>query len=95
MTDFQYYILLLYICFGMPYFLYPYGNHLLSQATEPRNATFVQGLSYATLHFAAMISRVSISFVFRKISLICYCAGMIILWLAVFLWYGILYDRLL
>ena len=93
MTDIQYYILVLYICFGMPYFLYPFGTFLLSKVTDSRNATFVQGLSYATLHFAILLTRVTISFVFTKISLICYCAGMIILWLGGVIWYGILYDR--
>ena len=93
MTDIQYYILVLYICFGMPYFLYPFGTSLLSKVTDSRNTTFVQGLSYATLHLAILLTRVTISFVFTKISLICYCAGMIILWLAGVIWYGILYDR--
>ena len=94
MTDIQYYILLLYVCFGMPYFLYPFGNSLLSKITDLRHATFVQGVSYATVHCAIVISRVSISFVFTKISLICYCTGMIILWLVGTIWYGVLYKRL-
>ena len=94
-TTIQYYILLLYICFGMPYFLYPFGNSLLSKITDPRNATLVQGVSYATIHSAIVISRVLISFVFTKISLICYCAGMFITWLAVVIWYGMLYERLI
>lgn len=90
----QYYILLLYICFGMPYFLYPFGNSLLSKITDPGNATLVQGVSYATVHTAIVISRVLISFVFTKTSLICYCAGMVVIWLVVVIWYGMLYDRL-
>ena len=93
-TTVQYYILLLYTCFGMPYFLYPFGNSLLSKITDPRYATFVQGISYATLHSSIVISRVLISFVFTKMSLIYYCTGMAIIWLVVVVWYATLYKRL-
>ena len=93
--DIQYYILLLYICLGMPYFLYPFGNSLLSKVTDPRNATFVQGVSYASLHFGIVLTRISISFVFTRISLICYSVAMIILWLVGVIWYGTLYDKLI
>jgi MFS family permease len=83
----QYYILLLYICFGMPYFMYPFGSSLLSKVTDPGNATFVQGSSLATVHSAIVISRVVVSFVFTKTSLLYYCLGMVFLWLAGFVWY--------
>ena len=94
-TDIQYYFLLLYVCFGMPYFLYPFGNSLLSKITNPQNATFIQGVSYSTSHSAIMICRVSISFVYTKISLVCYCAGLIILWLVGATWFGQLYNKLI
>jgi MFS family permease len=90
----QYYILLLYICFGMPYFMYPFGNSLLSKLTDPRYATFVQGLSLATVHSAIVISRVVVSFVFTKTSLLYYCFGMIFLWLAGVVWYIILFKEM-
>ena len=93
-TSSQYYILLLYICFGMPYFAYPFGNSILSKITDPRHATFIQGLSYASIHSAIVISRVVISFVFTKTSLLCYCFGMASLWLAGVVWYGILYRKM-
>ncbi len=93
-TSSQYYILLLYICFGMPYFAYPFGNSILSKITDPRHATFIQGLSYASIHCAVVISRVVISFVFTKTSLLCYCFGMATLWLAGVVWYGILYRKM-
>ena len=93
-TTVQYYILLLYICSGMPYFLYPFGNSLLSKITNPGNATFVQGISCATVHCAIVVSRVFISFVFTKMSLIYYCTGMAIFWLVVVVWYAMLYERL-
>ena len=90
-----YYTLLVYICFGAPYFSYPFGNSLLSKVTDPRNATFVQGVSYATVHLAIVINRAAISFVFTKMSLIYYCSGMVIVWLVTVLWYCVLYERLL
>ena len=93
-TTVQYYIFLLYICFGMPFFLYPFANSLLSKITDPRNATFVQGISFATLHSSIVISRILISFVFTKMSLICYCTGMGIIWLVVVICYATLYERL-
>ena len=93
-TTVQYYILLLYICFGMPYFLYPFANSLLSKITDSGNATFVQGISYATVHSAIVVSRVFISFVFTKMSLIYYCMGMGIIWLVVVIWYTMLYEKL-
>ena len=93
-TIVQYYILLLYICFGMPYFLYPFANSLLSKITNRGNATFVQGISFATVHCTIVVSRVFISFVFTKMSLIYYCTGMAIVWFVVVIWYAMLYERL-
>ena len=92
--DFQYYILLLYICFGMPYFAYPFGNSILSKITDPENATFIQGLSYANIRLAVILSRVVVSFVFSKMSLLLYCFGMTVLWLAGIVWYAVLYKKM-
>jgi MFS family permease len=93
-TDVQWYILLLYICLGMPYFAFPLGNSILSKITDPRNATFIQGLSYGFLHSAIVINRVVVSFVFTQTSLLCYCFGMVTLWLVGVIWYGTLYRRM-
>ncbi len=93
-TEVQYYILLIYICVGMPYFANPYGNSILSKITDSKNATLVQGLSLATVHSAIAICRVVVSFAFTKTSLICYCFGMVILWLVGVIWYGALYKRM-
>ena len=90
----QHYILLLYVCFGMPYFIYPLGSSLLSKITDPSLATFVQGLSYAVLHFAIVASRIAVSFVFTRINLLCYCLGMAILWFASVIWYGALFKNM-
>jgi MFS family permease len=93
-TDVQWYIMLLYICLGMPYFAFPLANSILSKIIDPRNATFIQGLSFGTLESAIVINRVVISFVFTKMSLLCYCFGMVILWSAGIIWYGTLYKRM-
>ena len=93
-TDVQWYFLLLYICLGMPYFAYPLGNSILSKITDPRNATFIQGLSYGGLHVAVVVSRVVVSFVFTKPKLLWYSFGMFILWLAGVIWYGTQYKRM-
>lgn len=93
-TNSQCYILLMYVCFGMPFFMSPFGNLLLSKVTDPSNATFVQSLSFAIDHLATVISRVVIGFVFTRESLVYYCFGMAILWLIGFTWYCLLYKRL-
>jgi hypothetical protein len=93
-TAIQWYILLLYICFGMPYFAFPLANSMLSKMTPPQNATFVQGLSYGCLHVAIVISRVVVSFVFTKTSLLWYSFAMVMLWLAGMIWYGKHYKRM-
>ena len=93
-TDVQWCIMLLYICLGMPYFAFPLGNSILSKIIDPRNATFIQGLSFGSVQSAIVISRVVISFVFTKMSLLCYCFGMFILWSAGIIWYGTLYKRM-
>jgi hypothetical protein len=38
-TSAQNYILLLYICLGMPYFAFPFSNSILSKITDARNAS--------------------------------------------------------
>jgi MFS family permease len=48
-TSAQNYMLLLYICLGMPIFAYPFSNSILSNITDARNASFYQGVSYAAL----------------------------------------------
>ena len=93
-TNFQWYFLLLYICFGMPYFAFPLGNSILSKITDPGNATFVQGLSYASLNSAIVISRVVVSFAFTKPTLLWYLLGLFILWSAGIIWYGTQYKRM-
>ena len=93
-TNDHHYVLLLYICFGMPYLIYPLASSLLSKFTDPRNATFVQGVSYAMLHIAITVNRVLVSFVFGKTRLLLYCLGSFILWSASLIWYGLVYKHM-
>ena len=93
-THVQWYLLLLYICFGMPYFAFPLGSSILSKITDPGNATFVQGLSYASLNAAIVISRVLVSFASTKTIFLWYCFGMVILWAAGAICYAMLYKRI-
>ena len=60
-TSAQNYMLLLYICLGMPYFAFPFSNSILSKITDARNASFYQGMSYAALQSGILISRVAVS----------------------------------
>ncbi len=92
-TNAQNYILLLYICLGMPYFAYPFSNSILSKITDPRNASFYQGSSNASLHLAIVSSRVMMSFVKTKESLIIYCFSLVFLWFTGFIWFGLNYKR--
>ena len=89
----QNYVLLLYICLGMPYFAFPFSNSILSKITDPRNATFYQGSSFASMHCGIVASRVALGFVDTKESLIIYCFALVFLWTAGFLWFGNHYKQ--
>ncbi|XP_028418742.1 uncharacterized protein LOC114544261 [Dendronephthya gigantea] len=93
-TSVQYYILLTYICFGMPYFANPLGNSILSKITPPEKATFIQGVSLASVHSAIALSRVLSSFALSKMSLIGYCLFMASNWLIGIIWYSAQYRRM-
>ena len=89
----QHYILLLYACFGMPYLMFPLASSLLSKHADSRYATFVQSVSYAGLHLAIVVSRVSASFVLTKTSLLFYCLGLGVLWTISSIWYTMMYKK--
>ena len=90
---FQNYILLFYICCGMPYFAYPFSNAILSKITNPRNASFYQGLSYAAMQFGVVSSRVIISFIQTQEVLLIYCFGLIFLFVVGSLWFSIHFKQ--
>ena len=89
----QNYVLLLYICLGMPYFAFPFSNSILSKITDPRNAAFYQGSSFASMHCGIVASRVALGFVSTKESLIIYCFVLVLLWTAGFFWFANHYKR--
>ena len=89
----QNYILVLYVCLGMPYFAYPFCSSILSKITDRRNASFYQGSSCTALHFAIFSSRIVLGFVSTKETLIVYCLGLMIFWLVSLLWFGIHYKQ--
>ena len=92
-TSAQNYILLLYICLGMPYFAFPLSNSILSKITDARNASFYQSMSYAALQSGILISRVAVSFVNTKESLIIYCFVLMFLWLLGLIWFAVHYKQ--
>ncbi|XP_028413270.1 uncharacterized protein LOC114536115 [Dendronephthya gigantea] len=90
---FQNYILLLYICFGMPYFAFPFSNAILSKITNPQNASFYQGVSFAAMHLGIVSSRVVISFIQTQEVLLIYCLALICLWLVGSVWFSIHFKQ--
>ena len=46
----------------MPNLAYPLANSIITKFSDPDNATFVQGFSYAIIHVGYIAGRVSISF---------------------------------
>jgi MFS family permease len=92
-TSAQNYILLLYICLGMPNFAFPFSNSILSKITDARNASFYQGMSYAALQSGILISRVAVSFVNTKESLIIYCFVLMFLWLLGLICFAVHYKQ--
>ena len=94
MTDGHYYILLINVCLEMQNFGYPFGNSIISKIIDPKNAAFFQGLSYASSHEAKLASRIAVSFVFTKLSLIWYCFVMVLLWFIGGTWHAVLYEGL-
>ena len=92
-TSAQNYMLLLYICLGTPNFAYPFGNSILSNITDARNASFYQGMSYAAFQLGSLINRVAVSFVNTKESLIIYCFVLMFLWLLGLIWFAVHYKQ--
>ena len=79
--DNQNYILFIYLGLSMPYLAYPLGNSIVTKCSDPKNAAFIQGFSYAIVHVAYIAGRVGISYVFTKTTLIYYCLGVTVFWL--------------
>ncbi len=87
----HYYLLLLYVSLGMPYFAFSSGCSLMSKITNPRNAAFFQGTSFAIVHLSIVASRITASFIFTQTGMICFSLGLACFWLIGVVWYSILY----
>ena len=92
-TSAQNYMLLLYICLGMPYFAFPFSNSILSKMTDARNPSFYQGMSYEALQSGILINRVAISFLNTKESLIIYYFVLMFPWLLGLIWFSVHYKQ--
>ena len=92
-TNAENYVLLLYVCLGMPYFAYPFCNSIISKITDRRNAAFYQGSVFAVLQLGVMCTRVVSSFIDRKEYLIIYCFGLMFLWLVGLIWYSVHHEQ--
>ena len=88
------YILIAYICLGMPYFSFALGCSLLSKVTDPNNAAFYQGSSFAALHSGFVVSRIVSSFIFTKTSVLWFCLALVIMWTVGAVWLIIEYRNL-
>ena len=88
------YILIAYICLGMPYYSFSLGCSLLSKVTDPNDAAFYQGSSFAALHSGFVVSRIVSSFIFTKTSVLWFCLALVIMWTLGAVWLIIEYRNL-
>ena len=88
----HYYILLFYVTMGMPYFAFSAGCSLMSKITDPKNAAFYQGTSFAMVHLSIVVSRVTAGYVFTRTGLICFSLGLAFFWLIGVVWFSLLYN---
>ena len=88
------YILLHYICFGLPFFSYSLGCSLLSKITHPNNAAFYQSSSLAALHVGFLLGRLIASNILAKTSLLCFCLAQFLCWTLGVVWFALEYSNL-
>ena len=88
------YILMVYICLGVPYYSFSLGCSLLSKVTDPKDAAFYQGSSFAAVHLGFVVSRIVSSFIFTKTSVLWFCLALVIMWTLEVVWFMIEYRNL-
>ena len=88
------YILLAYICLGVQFFGFCLCCSLLSKVTDPNDAAFYQGSSFAALHSGFVVSRIVSSFIFTKTSVLWFCLALVIMWTLGAVWLMIEYRNL-
>ena len=87
------YILIVYVCLGTPYFSYSLGCSLLSKITDPNDAAFYQGSSFAIVHLGYIASRVISGFIFTQMYLLLFCLGLTLAWVVEALWFCLEYQN--
>ena len=88
------YILLAYICLGVQFFGFCLCCSLLSKVTDPNDAAFYQGSSFAALHSGFVVSRIVSSFIFTKTSVLWFCLALVIMWTLGAVWLIVEYRNL-
>ncbi|XP_028410672.1 uncharacterized protein LOC114533362 [Dendronephthya gigantea] len=88
------YILLPYICLGMPFFSFSLGCSLLSKITHPKDAAFYQSSSLSSAHVGFLLGRLIASNVFGKTLLLCFCLAQFLCWTLGVVWFTWEYSNL-
>ncbi|XP_028410617.1 uncharacterized protein LOC114533307 [Dendronephthya gigantea] len=88
------YILIPYICLGMPLFSFSLGCSLLSKITNPKDAAFFQSSSLAALHIGVLLGRLTASNIFAKTSLLWFCLAQFLCWALGAVWFSLEYPYL-
>ena len=88
------YILIPYICFGIPYYSFSLCASLLSKVTDPKDIGLYQGTSFAASHLGFLLSRIISSFIFNKAHLLWFCFALFVSWILGFLWFALEYRNL-
>ena len=88
------YILIPYICFGIPYYSFSLCASLLSKVTDPKEIGFYQGTSFAASHLGFLLSRIISSFNFNKTHLLWFCFALCFSWTFGVVWFSLEYRNL-
>ena len=88
------YVLLPYICLGLPLFSYSLGGSLLSKITHSKDAAFYQSSSLASAHAGFLFGRLIASNIFAKTSLLCFSLAQFLCWTLGVVWFVLEYTNL-
>ena len=88
------YILIPYICFGIPYYSFSLCASLLSKVTDPKDTGFYQGTAFAASHLGFLSSRTISSFIFNKTHLLWFCFALFFAWILGTVWFALEYRNL-
>ncbi|XP_028415642.1 uncharacterized protein LOC114539006 isoform X1 [Dendronephthya gigantea] len=88
------YVLLPYICLGMPFFSFSLCCSVLSYITDPNKAAFYQSMSIAALHLGNLLGRLISSYIFTVTELLCFCFGQFVCWIVGALWFALEFSNI-